>query len=121
MTIVANRPPVSADVILEMIRPVYHAANKKGPVRSLNYNFVFELHGPGSGPGQRNAKRLCRKAFALVAGVGFMRFAPGRRRFAATQVQLPPFITGPSGAREFWVRRDEVTDAEAPTGCRYGA
>jgi hypothetical protein len=23
--------------------------------------------------------------------------------------------------REFWVRRDEVTDAQAPTGCRYGA
>jgi len=37
------------------------------------------------------------------------------------QVQLPPFITSPSGAREFWVRRDEVTDARAPTGCRYGA
>jgi hypothetical protein len=49
-----------------------------------------------------------------------MRFAPGRRRFAATQVQLPPFITGPSGAREFCVRRGEGADAQAPTGCRYG-
>jgi hypothetical protein len=50
-----------------------------------------------------------------------MRFAHCRRRFAATQVQPPPFITGPSGAREFWVRRDEGTDAQVPTGCRYGA
>ena len=49
-----------------------------------------------------------------------MRFAPGRRRFAATQVQLPPFITGPSGAREFCVMRGEGADAQAPTGCRYG-
>ena len=50
-----------------------------------------------------------------------MRFAHGRRRFAATQVQPPPFITGPSGVREFCVRRGEGTDAQAPTGCRYGA
>jgi hypothetical protein len=39
--------------------------------------------GPGSGPGQRNAKRLCRLAFALVAGVGFMRFAHGLRNGVA--------------------------------------
>jgi hypothetical protein len=57
----------------------------------------------------------------LVAGVGFMRFAHGLRRFAATQVQPPPFNTGPSGVREFWVRRGEGADAQAPTGCRYGA
>ena len=42
-----------------------------------------------------------------------MRVAHSRRRFAAAQVQLPPFITGPSGARELWVRRDESTDAQA--------
>ena len=36
------------------------------------------------------------------------------------QVQLPPYVAAPSGAREFWVRRDELTDAGPPTGCRFG-
>jgi hypothetical protein len=36
------------------------------------------------------------------------------------QVQLPPYITAPNGAREFWIRRDELTDAEPPAGCRFG-
>lgn len=36
------------------------------------------------------------------------------------QVQLPPNVLGPGGAREFWVPRDELTDAIPPTGCRFG-
>lgn len=36
------------------------------------------------------------------------------------QVQLPPNVLGPGGAREFWVPRDELTDASPPTGCRFG-
>jgi hypothetical protein len=36
------------------------------------------------------------------------------------QVQLPPHIPGPSGIREFWVRRDILTDAQAPDGCNFG-
>jgi hypothetical protein len=50
-----------------------------------------------------------------------MRFEHGRRRFAAAQMQLPPFITGPSGTREFGLRRGEGTDAQAPKRCRSGA
>ncbi len=41
-------------------------------------------------------------------------------RSPLVQVQLPPYVTAPSGAREFWVRRDELTDAGPPTGCRFG-
>ena len=44
-----------------------------------------------------------------------MRVAHSRRRFAVTQVQPPPFITAPSGARVFLVRRGGGTDAQAPT------
>ena len=44
-----------------------------------------------------------------------MRFAHSRRRFAAAQVQPPPFVAGPSGARVFLVRRGGGTDAQAPT------
>jgi hypothetical protein len=36
------------------------------------------------------------------------------------QVQLPPNVTGPSGQREFWAPRADLTDAEAPQGCRFG-
>jgi hypothetical protein len=36
------------------------------------------------------------------------------------QVQLPPYVSAPNGDREFWVRRDELTDSSPPTGCRYG-
>lgn len=37
------------------------------------------------------------------------------------QVQLPPHITGPSGIRDFWVPREELTDAIPPQGCGFGA
>ncbi|MBO9579606.1 MAG: hypothetical protein J7498_01795 [Sphingobium sp.] len=36
------------------------------------------------------------------------------------QVQLPPEVRGPDGAREFWVARGELTDGPPPTGCRFG-
>lgn len=36
------------------------------------------------------------------------------------QVQLPPSIGGVDGQREFWARRDELTDASPPTGCSFG-
>jgi hypothetical protein len=57
----------------------------------------------------------------ITTRVGIMRSAHGLRDFAAAQVQLPPFITGPRGARELRVSRDESTDAQAHTGCRSGA
>lgn len=53
----------------------------------------------------------------ITTRVVIMRSAHGLRDHAAAQVQLPPFITGPSGARDFWVRRAEGTDAQAPTRC----
>lgn len=34
------------------------------------------------------------------------------------QVQLAPSFTRPAGPREFWVRRDQLTDGPAPNGCR---
>lgn len=37
------------------------------------------------------------------------------------QVHLPPHVNGPAGIREFWAPRDELTNAAAPTGCRFGA
>lgn len=36
------------------------------------------------------------------------------------KVQLPPGYRSPSGDGEFWVRRDDVTDAEPINGCRFG-
>ncbi|MEK9209634.1 hypothetical protein [Sphingomonas sp. 2378] len=36
------------------------------------------------------------------------------------QVQLSPYISGPSGIREFWVPREELTDATPPRGCGFG-
>jgi len=36
------------------------------------------------------------------------------------QVQLPPDIRGAGDQREFWARRDELTDASPPDGCSFG-
>ena len=36
------------------------------------------------------------------------------------QVQLPPNISSPTGGREFWVPRSELTDATPPNGCSFG-
>lgn len=36
------------------------------------------------------------------------------------KVQLPPGYRSPSGDGEFWVRRDDVTDAAPINGCRFG-
>ncbi len=36
------------------------------------------------------------------------------------QVQLPPNIRGAGDQREFWARRDELTDAFPPEGCSFG-
>jgi hypothetical protein len=36
------------------------------------------------------------------------------------QVQLPPNISRRDGTREFWVERDQLTDAPPPDGCRFG-
>jgi hypothetical protein len=36
------------------------------------------------------------------------------------QVQLPPHISRQDGTREFWVERNQLTDATPPDGCRFG-
>ena len=57
--------------------PYYHPIlmSAMGLILAIWASEARDCIGPGSGPGQRNAKRLCRKAFALVAGVGFHGFA----------------------------------------------
>lgn len=43
-----------------------------------------------------------------------------QERGPLVEVQLPPGLTGPSGVRQFWVAREELTPDAAPEGCGFG-
>lgn len=41
-------------------------------------------------------------------------------RGAVLEIQLPSGSTGPTGERQFWVKREELADYPFPQGCAYG-
>lgn len=41
-------------------------------------------------------------------------------RSPLVEVQLPAGLTGPDGIRQFWAKREDLTDARVPEGCRFG-
>lgn len=43
-----------------------------------------------------------------------------QERGPLVEVQLPAGIEGPGGIRQFWVRRDRLTDDDVPNGCDFG-
>jgi hypothetical protein len=41
-------------------------------------------------------------------------------RGTVLEIQLPSGVTGPTGERQFWVKREELADYPFPQGCTYG-